>query len=71
VIGTMRPGPLDAITDVKGVRVGQVTISRGDGKLTPGNGPARTGVTAILPHGGDLWRDKVPAATWVLNGTAR
>ena len=69
VIGRMAPGPLNAITDVKGVRVGQVTLNRGEGKLRPGEGPVRTGVTAILPHGGDLWREKVPAATWVLNGT--
>src|SRR3989449_11155575 len=69
VIGRMAPGPLNAITDVKGVRVGQVTLNRGEGTLRPGFGPVRTGVTAILPHGGDLWRDKVPAATWVLNGT--
>jgi len=69
VIGAIPPGPLNAITDVKGVRVGQVTLRRGDGPLRPGEGPVRTGVTAILPHGGDLWREKVPAATWVLNGT--
>jgi len=69
VIGTIPPGSLNAITDVKGVRVGQVTLRRGDGPLRPGEGPVRTGVTAILPHGGDLWREKVPAATWVLNGT--
>jgi len=69
VIGRLAPGPLNAITDVKGVRVGQVTLNRGDGKLVPGKGPVRTGVTAILPHGGDLWREKVPAATWVMNGT--
>jgi len=69
VIGTMRPGKWNAITDVKGVKVGHVTINRGEGKLRPGVGPVRTGVTAILPHGGDLWREKVPAATWVLNGT--
>ncbi len=69
VIGTLPPGRWNAITDVKGVKVGQVTIRKGDGKLVPGSGPARTGVTAILPHGGDLWREKVPAATWVLNGT--
>ena len=68
-IGRMAPGPLNAITDVKGVRVGHVTLVRGDGMLRPGKGPVRTGVTAILPHGGDLWREKVPAATWVLNGT--
>lgn len=69
VIGRLRPGPLNAITDVKGVRVGQVTLNSGEGKLVPGKGPVRTGVTAILPHGGDLWREKVPAATWVQNGT--
>jgi D-aminopeptidase len=68
-IGTFSPGPLNAITDVEGVRVGHVTLHRGEGALRPGEGPVRTGVTAILPHGGDLWREKVPAATWVLNGT--
>jgi D-aminopeptidase len=68
-IGVMAPGPLNAITDVDGVRVGHVTLYRGEGKLRPGEGPVRTGVTAILPHGGDLWNEKVPAATWVLNGT--
>jgi D-aminopeptidase len=68
VIGRHAPGPLDAITDVPGVRVGHATVVRGEGKLVPGHGPARTGVTAILPHGGDLWHDKVPAAGFVMNG---
>jgi D-aminopeptidase len=68
-IGTLSPGPLNAITDVDGVLVGHVTLNRGEGKLRPGQGPVRTGVTAILPHGGDLWNEKVPAATYVLNGT--
>jgi len=68
-IGSLNPGPLNAITDVEGVRVGHVTLNRGEGKLQPGKGPVRTGVTAILPHGGDLWNDKVAAATFVLNGT--
>jgi len=68
-IGTLPPGPLNAITDVDGVLVGHVTLNRGEGKLRPGQGPVRTGVTAILPHGGDLWNEKVPAATYVLNGT--
>lgn len=44
-------GPLNAITDVAGVHVGQTTIVHGEGPLTVGQGPARTGVTAILPHG--------------------
>jgi len=45
------PGPLNAITDVPGVEVGQVTLISGEGKLRPGEGPVRTGVTAILPRG--------------------
>jgi len=45
------PGPLNAITDVKGVEVGHSTIISGEGKLVPGQGPVRTGVTAILPRG--------------------
>lgn len=67
-IGRYSPGPLDSITDVKGVLVGQTTIVRGEGKLVPGHGPIRTGVTAIVPHGGDLWREKVPAGVFVMNG---
>ena len=68
-IGSLPTGALNAIADVDGVRVGHVTLNRGEGKLRPGKGPVRTGVTAILPHGGDLWNEKVPAATWVFNGT--
>jgi L-aminopeptidase/D-esterase-like protein len=45
------PGPLNAITDVKGVEVGNTTLIRGDGKLVVGEGPVRTGVTVILPRG--------------------
>jgi D-aminopeptidase len=59
-IGVVPPGPLDAITDVAGVRVGHRTVIEGD--------RVRTGVTAILPHGGNLFRDKVPAAVFVANG---
>lgn len=53
VIGVLPPGPLNAITDVAGIEVGQVTIERGK--------DIHTGVTAILPHGGNLFQDKVPA----------
>jgi D-aminopeptidase len=60
VIGILPPGPLNAITDVEGVRVGQTTVVRGDG--------VRTGVTAILPHGGNAYRERVPAAIHVGNG---
>ena len=58
-VGVLPAGPLDAITDVSGVRVGQVTIARGDS--------INTGVTAILPHDGNVFRDKVPAAVVVGN----
>lgn len=47
------PGPLDAITDVRGVTVGHTTLIRGDGRLVVGKGPVRTGVTAIFPRGKD------------------
>lgn len=67
-IGIFPPGPLDAITDVSGVLVGHTTLIRGEGKLVPTQGPVRTGVTAIIPHGGDLWREKVPAAGFIMNG---
>ncbi len=67
-IGIYASGPLDAITDVRGVLVGHTTLIRGEGKLVPTQGPVRTGVTAIIPHAGDLWREKVPAAGFVMNG---
>jgi D-aminopeptidase len=59
-VGVLPAGPLDAITDVAGVEVGQTTIIRGD--------DIRTGVTAVLPHSGNLYREKVPAAIFVGNG---
>ena len=68
VIGTMQPGPNNAITDVPGVAVGHVTLVCGQGVLIPGSGPVRTGVTAILPHPGNIFRAKVPAAIHVING---
>jgi L-aminopeptidase/D-esterase-like protein len=61
------PGPLNAITDVAGIEVGVTTLIRGDGKLVPGQGPVRTGVTAILPRGKTDRRD-VFAAWFSLNG---
>ena len=67
-IGRMVPGPLNAITDVPGVAVGHVTLISGEGSLVPGEGPVRTGVTAILPHQGCLFRNKVRAAIHVING---
>jgi D-aminopeptidase len=58
-IGVLSPGPLNAITDVPGVLVGHATVVRGDN--------IRTGVTAILPHGGNLFREKVPGAVFIGN----
>ncbi|MEX1311526.1 MAG: P1 family peptidase, partial [Candidatus Sulfomarinibacteraceae bacterium] len=58
--GVLAPGPLNAITDVAGVRVGHHTLVEGES--------VRTGVTAILPHGGNLFRRKAPAAVHVGNG---
>jgi D-aminopeptidase len=68
VIGTYATGPLNAITDVAGVKVGHTTLISGDGPLKPGVGPVRTGVTVVIPRD-DVWRKKVPAGSFVLNGT--
>lgn len=59
-IGVLTPGANNAITDVKGVKVGHVTLSRSDN--------IRTGVTAILPHDNNIFQNKVPAAVFVGNG---
>ncbi len=67
-IGALPTGPLNALTDVPGVRVGHVTLIEGDGPLVPGVGPVRTGVTAIHPHAGDVFREKVAACILALNG---
>lgn len=67
-IGVLPPGPHNAITDVAGVRVGHTTLIAGAGPLQPGRGPIRTGVTLILPHGGDLFAAKAPAAVHSING---
>ena len=67
-IGIFVPGRWNAITDVRGIKVGHVTLIEGEGKLIPGQGPVRTGVTVILPHEGNLFKEKVPAASYVFNG---
>ena len=67
-LGTYPTGTLNAITDVPGVTVGHTTLISGDGKLVPGKGPVRTGVTIVIPRD-DVWRKKVPAGSFVLNGT--
>ncbi len=62
------PGPLNALTDVAGVTVGFTTLIEGEGKLVVGEGPVRTGVTAILPRGEKSFDDPVYAAAFSLNG---
>ena len=59
-VGILPTGPLNAITDVAGIAVGHTTIIHGD--------DLRTGVTAIVPHPGNLYREKVPGAIFVGNG---
>src|SRR5215470_18066149 len=59
VAGIYPPGPLNGITDVEGVRVGHTTIIEGD--------DVRTGVTAVLPHGGNVFQEKVAGAVFVGN----
>ena len=58
-IGRGQPGPLNAITDVPGVRVGHTTLISGDGPLVVGQGPVRTGVTVVSPRGPEAWREPV------------
>jgi len=64
------PGPNNAITDVAGVAVGHSTLIRGEGKLVPGQGRIRTGVTAVLPRPRGNW-DFVMAATFNQNGNGK
>ena len=67
-IGRGTPGPLNAITDVPGVRVGHATIVEGDGPLAVGAGPVRTGVTVVAPRGPEDWHEPVFAGCHRLNG---
>ncbi|MBY0548780.1 MAG: P1 family peptidase [Candidatus Obscuribacterales bacterium] len=66
--GRLNPGLLNSIADVPGVRVGHCTVDFGQGALVRGSGPARTGVTVVMPHEGDLWNEKPSAAFYALNG---
>ncbi|MGE5601424.1 MAG: P1 family peptidase [Nitrososphaerales archaeon] len=68
VVGELPTGPSNAITDVPDVAVGHTTLIEGEGPLRPGYGPVRTGVTVILPYGGNLFREKVRAAVHTING---
>jgi len=66
-IGVLQPGPLNAITDITGVRVGHCTVWEGESPGKYGSGPARTGVTAIVPPG-DYFGERLYAGCSVLNG---
>ncbi|MFW9934868.1 MAG: P1 family peptidase, partial [Candidatus Thorarchaeota archaeon] len=68
IIGSIPPGPRNAISDVPGVLVGHSTLIEGKGQLLPGKGPIRTGVTAILPHEGNLFLEPVVGAVHIING---
>jgi D-aminopeptidase len=65
---TIAPGVNNAITDVPGVLVGHKTLIDGSGRLLPGVGPVRTGVTVVCPHAGNLFLHKVAAAVHTING---
>lgn len=67
-VGTRQPGPLNAITDVAGVRVGTRTLVHGDGVLHRGEGPVRTGVTVVVPGAQPVWGAPVFAGCHRLNG---
>ena len=67
-IGDLEIGKHNSITDVPRVKVGHCTIIEGKGKLVPDKGPIRTGVTVIIPHDGNIFREKVRASSFILNG---
>lgn len=67
IIGDLQTGPLNAITDVDGVRVGHTTLVSGSGPRNPGNGPVRTGVTVVIPRE-EPWNRPLFAAPHRLNG---
>lgn len=67
-LGRYPTGTHNAITDVRGVRVGHATLIAGSGPLRVGEGPVRTGVTAILPNDGDIFEQRYLASGFVLNG---
>src|SRR5499427_9147635 len=67
-LGRFRTWRFNAITDVDGVLVGHTTLIEGEGPLVPGKGPVRTGVTAIVPRGGNIFMERLHGGGFVLNG---
>lgn len=70
-IGRCEHGKRNTISDVKGITVGHCTLIKGEGDLIVGKGPVRTGVTAILPHQGNIYKEKLLAAAHVANGYSK
>ena len=68
-IGRYPAGSRNSISDVSGVRVGHSTVVHGEGDLKIGEGPARTGVTVVVPHSGDTWTEPRFAGWFSLNAT--
>jgi len=68
IIGTLPPGPNDAITDVPGVRVGSTTLIEEEKSRLGGRPPIHTGVTVVIPHEGNVWREPLFAGCHTLNG---
>ena len=67
-IGILPHGTNNTITDVPNVTVGHSTAISGEGQLRSGNGPVRSGITAVIPHEGNIFREKVPASAHSFNG---
>ena len=67
-LGRLKHGKANSISDVEGVTVGHKTLVKGEGPLKCGKGPVRTGVTAIKPYQGNIYKEKLFASTFVLNG---
>jgi D-aminopeptidase len=67
-IGSCQHGEKNAISDVAGVTVGHSTLVHGEGDLIPGKGPVRTGVTAVIPHQGNIYQENLLASAHVING---
>ena len=67
-LGNLVPGTNNSITDIPEVSVGHITLISGDGALDIGTGPVRTGVTAILPHEGNIFERKVTGAVHIIYG---
>ncbi len=67
-IGILPHGNANSITDVPNVTVGHSTVISGDGQLRSGEGPVRSGITVVIPHKGNIFKENVPASAHSFNG---